>query len=70
MAIERVTELGVERTALRRRLEEITPLLQAAVVEATALQEDSEHAIAKAAGVDRMTVRKWTGKAGQWGGGR
>lgn len=67
MAIEKVIELGVERNRLRRRLEELNVQLAEAIREATANQEDSEANIAKAAGVDRMTVRKWTGKAGPWG---
>lgn len=66
MAIKEVMELGAKRAELRAELERVTEALERKVVEASEQQEDSEANIARAAQVDRMTVRRWLGKPGQW----
>jgi DNA-binding NarL/FixJ family response regulator len=54
-------KLGRERADARRIFNEKTQILQAAVLRAL---EDgrAEAEVARAAGVDRMTVRSWAGK--------
>lgn len=66
MAIKEVMELGAKRAELRAELERVTEALERKVVEASKRAEDSEANIARAARVDRMTVRRWLGKPGQW----
>ncbi|MDF2969264.1 MAG: hypothetical protein K0Q93_3042 [Nocardioidaceae bacterium] len=52
---------GRELAAARREVEEATAIVRAAVIRA-AEQGRAEAEIARTAGVDRMTVRKWVGK--------
>lgn len=59
--METVRELGERRAALRAELEGLWERLRvAALAEVAAGRSESE--VARAAGVDRMTVRKWQGK--------
>lgn len=54
-------KLGRDRAAAQRVLEEKTQVLRAGVLRA--LEEGrAEAEVARTAGVDRMTVRKWAGK--------
>lgn len=56
-----LAKLGRERADARRVLDEKTAILRAGVLRAL---EDgrAEAEVARTAGVDRMTVRKWAGK--------
>lgn len=56
-----LAKLGRERADARRVADEKTTILRAAVLRA--LEEGrAEAEIARTAGIDRMTVRKWAGK--------
>jgi hypothetical protein len=52
---------GLELTEARRVVEEKTEILRAAVLRAAEAGR-AEAEIARVAGIDRMTVRKWLGK--------
>jgi transposase len=56
-----LVELGQRRTALREELKELTARLEVAA-KADLAAGKSESEVAREAGVDRMTVRKWAGK--------
>jgi len=54
-------ELGRRRAMLREELQAITERLQAKALEEIAAGR-AEAEVAREAGVDRMTMRKWQGK--------
>lgn len=54
--------LGQARTKAKAAVEEATAVLRAGVLRAMEAPGSSEAQIAREAGVDRMTVRKWAGK--------
>lgn len=59
--IDITEDLGLERQQLREREREVTDKLKAACLRLLG-QGVAETAVAEAAQVDRMTVRKWQGK--------
>jgi hypothetical protein len=56
-----LAKLGQERRDAQRALDEKTAILKAAVLRALE-KGRAEAEVARTAGVDRMTVRKWAGK--------
>jgi uncharacterized protein (DUF2336 family) len=56
-------ELAQRRASARANLTDVTEQVKAAVLEELAAGQP-EAAVARAAGVDRMTVRRWAGKRG------
>jgi DNA invertase Pin-like site-specific DNA recombinase len=57
----RFAELGRARPEARRDFDEKTSILRAAVLRAVE-ENRAEAEIAREAGIDRMTVREWSGK--------
>lgn len=61
MAEMTLEQLAVRRAELRGELADVFELLRVAALEKLA-EGSNESEVARAAGVDRMTVRKWQGK--------
>lgn len=57
-----LAKLGRERMDAKRAFEEKTAILRAGVLRALG-EGRAEAEVARTAGVDRMTVRKWAGKS-------
>lgn len=55
-------QLGLEREQAQRALDDVMQRLRARVLTALRDEDRAEAEVARAAGVDRMTVRKWAGK--------